>query len=376
MSALNGTRTPSHQSTTQSPFSNRLAHLLKVALNPTLPTEARLLYVILCLMAWSKGYCFPSQTTQAEGLGRSERQVRRLLKTLEQAKLLQTLRGGNRPTRYYPVGVQPEDTCGQAQDTGGGEEDRGDRRTPKENVQDVKNVLPETPVTTPKPKPKPKPKTNVNAFQKHYREPRKSFSPRPNHRDELVREIEQVTGDTWSTGWFHTLVRNNDQQTVRMALSITRDKMAQDSGVNGGAYFTATIKGLRSCQSCTQEPTKCCYEEKPPQPKPKAVLKTVPQPEEAFYDDADLFNPDNIIKGLRLQGRTCGLDGLLLWAERSLPYINCREIFTQIQEIMPDKRREDLMEHFLQTVHVRLKHQQKRTDCSQDLKGYPQLSAP
>ena len=60
----------------------------------------------------------------------------------------------------------------------------------------------------------------------------------------LVEEIERVTGDTWSRGHFINLVRHVDEQTVYAALSVTREKMALESGVNAGAYFTATLKGM------------------------------------------------------------------------------------------------------------------------------------
>ena len=61
----------------------------------------------------------------------------------------------------------------------------------------------------------------------------------------LVEEIEQVTGDTWSRGHFFNLVRQTNEQTVYAALSVTREKMAMESGVNAGAYFTATLNGMK-----------------------------------------------------------------------------------------------------------------------------------
>jgi hypothetical protein len=60
----------------------------------------------------------------------------------------------------------------------------------------------------------------------------------------LVDEIERVTADTWSRGNFINLVRQTDEQTIWSALSVTKEKIALESGVNAGAYFTATVKGL------------------------------------------------------------------------------------------------------------------------------------
>jgi hypothetical protein len=60
----------------------------------------------------------------------------------------------------------------------------------------------------------------------------------------LVEEIERVTGDTWSRGHFINLVRQTDEHTLYAALSVTREKLSLESGVRGGAYFTATLKGM------------------------------------------------------------------------------------------------------------------------------------
>jgi hypothetical protein len=60
----------------------------------------------------------------------------------------------------------------------------------------------------------------------------------------LVEEIERVTGDTWSRGHFINLVRQTDENTIYAALSVIREKMSLESGVRGGAYFTATLRGM------------------------------------------------------------------------------------------------------------------------------------
>ena len=59
-----------------------------------------------------------------------------------------------------------------------------------------------------------------------------------------MEEIERVTGDTWSRGHFINLVRQTDENTIYAALSVAREKMSLESGVKGGAYFTATLKGM------------------------------------------------------------------------------------------------------------------------------------
>jgi hypothetical protein len=66
----------------------------------------------------------------------------------------------------------------------------------------------------------------------------------PDHLS-LVEDIERVTGDTWSRRHFINLVRHTDENTIYAALSVTREKMSLESGVRGGAYFTATLKGMK-----------------------------------------------------------------------------------------------------------------------------------
>jgi hypothetical protein len=340
MSACYHTSTPINQSIPNASHRNPLAELLKVALNPKLSAEARLLYVILCLMAWSKGYCWPSQQYQAEGLGRSTRQVRRYQHELEQAGLLRVEHPPGKSNRYHPsiLSATP---------------DTGDHPTPdsgvpltlktRTNKQIVKNVRPLPPTPTP-------PKPNVNAL-----------SPLPLQRKTfpamtLVQEIELVTGDTWSRGGFRDIVSTFDDQLVRTALSITRDKLAQESGVNAGAYFTSTVRGLAGIQPFQTSPPA-----QPPVIKQDSRPVAPLGPALRFEEKDDPPKPEDIIKGLRLHWRNEGLSGLLTWTEKSVVGINTREIWAQVKEFLPQARETERIDRFLETLKVRIKHQQARS---------------
>lgn len=65
----------------------------------------------------------------------------------------------------------------------------------------------------------------------------------------LMETIEQTCSDFHSRGHFINLTRRYDEQTIHMALSITREKIALESGVKGGAYFTATLRALAEASS-------------------------------------------------------------------------------------------------------------------------------
>jgi len=78
--------------------------------------------------------------------------------------------------------------------------------------------------------------------------------PLSHEQIDLIREIERITGDTWSRGHFTNIVRTFDEQTIYTALSITKEKISLESGVNGGAYFTSTVKCLRGLRTVRSSP--------------------------------------------------------------------------------------------------------------------------
>jgi hypothetical protein len=76
-----------------------------VAQDSDIACESRLLYVILTLMAWCKGRCWPGIETQAGYLGRSEDSITRYHRELESHGLLIINRSGKH-NQYYPAILQ------------------------------------------------------------------------------------------------------------------------------------------------------------------------------------------------------------------------------------------------------------------------------
>jgi hypothetical protein len=74
-------------------------------------------------------------------------------------------------------------------------------------------------------------------------EPKPKPQPAPAPFDlSLVLEIENVTGDRRSRGAWVQIVRFCHPETVQVALSSTRCKAHEESGVNLGAYFIGVVK--------------------------------------------------------------------------------------------------------------------------------------
>ena len=346
MSTFQNTTVRSDEST------HPLAGLLKIALDTTISVEARLLYVILVLMAWTKGRCWPSQAYQARALGRSDRSIRGYHHELEKAGLLIIERNPGSVNHYRPsilVDTQwgtSEVHCRRAPEV-------GCRITPKPELQNVRNVVVPPPryvppTTSPSQEPE-----NVNALIFPAQEqvpdpipntiPRQTASPhRPSSQiaalttDQLflVEEIERCTGDTWSNKHFSNLVRQYDEQTIYAALSVTREKLTLESGVNGGAYFTATLRGMAHLQTMGSYHTTTYGETRHDELRktfnprhfhrnsepitvyahaaPKPTVASAPsKPQESI--DPELVAPESLINGLKFSYKSGGVKSMLLW---------------------------------------------------------------
>lgn len=382
-----------------------LGNLLKVATNQSLSLEARLLYVVLVLMAWSKGKCWPSQTYQARSLGRSERQVRRYHQELERSGVLGINRRPGQSSFYYPWALHgTPDTCDlRAQDT-------GVRLTSKEEqLKSVKNVLPvPTPVTCTNELPS-QDEENVNALEilsnsEDLSQPTEtpdhepisnpileSFSlpeppdtiqtqpPASSTRSEktkqqlqiqppkanlnpdqwfLLEETEQACNDFHSRGHFINLIRRHDEATIYAALSVTKEKMSLESGVRGGAYFTATLKGMTELRGLGSNPQPSIQPTSPPEIQSHPPCSYEPHRAPVLEPQPEPVDPDGLIKGLRFQWKSGGVSSLLLWADRCVSGVDTHELWGQIKELLPREHQETLVDRFLDTLRVRIQHQE------------------
>ncbi len=179
----------------------------------------------------------------------------------------------------------------------------------------------------------------------------------------LVQEIERITGDTWSRGHFINLVRQVDEQTIYAALSITREKRSLESGVNLGAYFTATVKGLTGLASLGG---KCPGGSITQQSCPDTPMTTPPaRPTPRFLhpDEPEPVDPDALKKGWRLQYKASGIQALLSLVQRCVPVsVDVRSLWGDVQAALPETKESFAVDRFLDTVVTRMKHAERMAE--------------
>jgi hypothetical protein len=178
----------------------------------------------------------------------------------------------------------------------------------------------------------------------------------------LVDEIERVTGDTWSRGHFLNLVRQADEQTVYAALSVTKEKMTLESGVNGGAYFTSTVRGMielaslgagpvadvSTQQSCPSYPTS----DPPARPARRLFHADEPEPEPC--------DPEALKKGWRLHYKAAGVQGMLSLVQRCVPVsVDVTSLWMDVRETFPGMQESILIDRLLDTVVTRARHAER-----------------
>jgi len=229
-------------------------------------------------------------------------------------------------------------------------------RTPSdtlpESIQEPIPVVPPPPQPEPTqhkpapPVPAPKPKTNPPISPEHI------F---------LVEEIERATGDTWSRGHFINLVRHTDEQTIYSALSVTSEKKSLESGVNLGAYFTATLKGMTGLASLGVRPVADVIAPSPPaypttipsaRPTPRLLHLTEPEPE--------TFDPEALKRGWRLHYRGAGVQGMLRLVQRCVPVsVDVGRLWSDVRETFPGMEEGILIDRLLDTVVTRTRHAER-----------------
>ena len=178
----------------------------------------------------------------------------------------------------------------------------------------------------------------------------------------LIQEIERVTGDTWSRGHFINLVRQTDEQTIYAALSVTREKASLESGVNLGAYFTATLKGMMGLANLGTRlvpdiTTRQFRSEDPPSepiPRPADCLVRPAEPKSEPVD------PKSLKRGWRLRYTDAGVEGMLSLVQRCAPLsVDPRSLWVDVRETFCGMEEDILVDRFLDTVVIRMKHAEK-----------------
>lgn len=181
----------------------------------------------------------------------------------------------------------------------------------------------------------------------------------------LVEEIERVTGDTWSRGHFINLVRQTDEQTIYSALSVTREKMSLESGVRGGAYFTATLRGMMGLAGLGQESSGISITQPPLSP---PVLTTPARPkshlEQYMEPEPEPCDPEALKRGWRLHYRGAGIGGMLSLVQRCVPLsVDVRSLWGDVRETFPGMEEAGLVDRFLDVVAMRMRHAEKMAEA-------------
>ena len=174
----------------------------------------------------------------------------------------------------------------------------------------------------------------------------------------LVQEIERITGDTWSRGHFVNLVRQVDEQTIYAALSVTREKRSLESGVNGGAYFSATVRGMTGLGNLKAKPKRLAIPQQPQPdyPTPEPVSRS--KPHIVHSDEPATFDPQSMKKGWLLSYKSGGVISLLSWIERGVSCVDVRNLWVQVKEMLPGYKEPDLVDKFIDVIAVRMKYHQ------------------
>jgi hypothetical protein len=183
----------------------------------------------------------------------------------------------------------------------------------------------------------------------------------PDHLS-LVDEIERVTGDTWSRGHFVNLVRQTDEQTVYVALSVTREKMTLESGVNGGAYFTSTIRGMTELASLGARPVADVMPQHSFADYPASLPSARPAPRFFHADEPEPepFDPESLKRGWRLQYKGAGVRGMLTLVQRCVPpCVDAGSLWADVRATLPGMEESFAVERFLDTVVTRMKHAER-----------------
>ncbi|MFC1834117.1 hypothetical protein ACFL2Q_05205 [Thermodesulfobacteriota bacterium] len=171
----------------------------------------------------------------------------------------------------------------------------------------------------------------------------------------LVEEIERTTGDTWSRGHFVNLVRQVKEQTIWSALSVTREKMALESGVNGGAFFTATLKGMAGLQGLSPKrssPVTSNAFEVGPQDSKQPPPVSVPAPE-----PVEEFNAEALVKGWKIVYRLGDVSSVLSQVGRCLPDWDARSTWETLKQDRVGEPEEEVLNEFLDLAAFKVQFQ-------------------
>lgn len=191
----------------------------------------------------------------------------------------------------------------------------------------------------------------------------------------LLEDIEETCNDYHSRGCFINIIRQYSEDTIRAALSVTRETLATVSGTNGGAYFQATLRGmLAACAVETApQPKESRSESGPCVPRPsnpeafctqptKQAAETVTsrqiaatQPaSEAEPRESERPDPEALIKGWRFWYQPGDVTRMLNWIKRCVSQCDVHKLWEDFKAEMTHLTEEGLVSEFLDLMAVKV----------------------
>jgi hypothetical protein len=181
------------------------------------------------------------------------------------------------------------------------------------------------------------------------------------HQWLLVQDIEQGCRDFHSRGHFINLVRRHDEEVIRTALSVTREKVTLETGVNAGAYFYRTVQSITGDRDI------------PAHHEPKPIGRTHHAPRSLDFialpalaeSEPEPVDPESLKKGWRFHYRGSGVQAMLSLVKKCVPVsVDVKSIWSDVRETFSGVEESILINRFLDTVVTRMKHAERMGEAT------------
>jgi hypothetical protein len=329
------------------------------------------------LLTWSgeKGYCWWGTPAIAKDLNWSVSAVWRRATELKQAGLLEVIPRPGRSNFWVPL-PGPAKMQRLQNELTPLAESRGPSYEKKTEKSIKRCTVPNLGTST---KQTPPPPSNANTVKmsseipttrKQHPVPGKkqaeTSKPKPKanltpHQWLLIQDIEQECRDFHSRGNFINLVRQHDEEVIRTALSVTREKIALESGVNAGAYFYRTLQSMNGDRDI------------PVHHEPETIGRTHHAPRSLDFiaspvlaePEPEPLDPESLKRGWRLQYRGAGVQGMLSLVQRCMPVcVDVRSLWGDVRETFSGVDESILINRFLDIVVTRMKHAERMGEAT------------
>ncbi len=378
-----------HFKSTVSPSSDTTPHyphpvsdLFSVITDSHISCEARLLYVILTEMAWTKRYCWPSIPTQAKYLGRSEDSICRYHKELEALGLLHVDRDGPR-NYYYPRSVPGHSRVTRTDTTPPTRNGAGltIKQEPIKHVQNVPHPLPAPPHITDTRTLRPPENDNVqnvvSPYQTQDSAPEPLLGPAPSGNKtpipprprkifnvHLLTEILELTGDLKSKGCWISVINQVPEDQIRYALGCLRLTLNDGTPVERpGAYLLAIITANNPCLTfkAGKYRSQSIHAQSSQSTAANIPYKSDQHTTHRFHDweqdAAEPLNTEALVKGWKVLYEPGDVSLVLNQIQRCLPDWEVRTTWEALRRERPTDSEASLLGDFLELAAFKVQFQ-------------------